>query len=123
MQEDLRYTNLQHIMLSVSDMSLGDALDLLDSFDPAHAQGTIYNDSSQYEEYTFASLGNYYRNCWLPCNRIGPFWACTGPPGKKSFTLIYACQFVADILLREAMGNDKQLVYTRLAKLMKIGAP
>jgi len=103
-------------------MSLGDALDLLDSFDLSYALRIVYDNGSSYKARTFASLGNYYRNCWLPCNKIGPFWALTGPPTKRHWRLVYACQFVADILFGEIM-KDGKLVYSRIAELVAMGAP
>jgi len=110
-------------MLILSDMSLGDALDLLDSFNLTYALRTIYGDSFPYQAHTFASLGNYYRNRWSPCNKIGPFWALVGPPTKKNWRRVYACQFVADILLEETIEKGEKYTFTKLATMVAIGAP
>jgi hypothetical protein len=110
-------------MFIASSITLGEALDLLDSVDVTYALEAVFEDIPKPQARTFASLANNLYDCVKPCNRVGPFWAACGPPGREDWKLIYACQYVADALLRGTLRYGQEFIYAKIAALLRAGAP
>lgn len=112
---------LQTVLSIASNLTLGEALDLLDSLDESFVRERVYDPAGV--EMRFASLGYDPYNLLVPCSELGPIWFEGGPPGRVDWIEGYVCQYVADRLLRSIVALGEYVVGAKVSAVMRYGAP
>jgi hypothetical protein len=112
---------LQTVLSIAANLTLTEALDLLDSLDKNFAKEDLYNRTGG--ELLVSSLGGNSFNLLVPCSKLGPIWFNGGPPGQEKWIKGFVCQYVADCLLRSIVTLGEYVVGAKARAVIRYGAP
>ena len=121
MEQKCAKRTLQTVLSIAANLTLGEALDLLDSLDESFAKERVYDVTGG--EMIVGSLGDDPYNLLVPCSELGPIWFNGGPPGQEEWIDGFVCQYVADCLLRSIVTLGEVVVGAKIGTVMRQGAP
>ena len=121
----LQHSMIAAVCVTVKSFTLEDAIEILRRVNQNHLERSMYveNQLGVCREFQFKALGDDARNRCAHLTTLWKVWYECGPPGNREWVESTLCQYVADCLLLEVIGQGEKAVCDIVANVIKLGAP
>jgi len=115
--------NLQAILRITSSLTMGEAIQLLYSLNPANLRARLYTNTNRKITFSILNEEEWPKNRNMLCSELESIWLIAGPPGWRRWMKGTASQYVADCIFCAIDKFGGKVVANHLDTVLRQGAP